>query len=52
MNKRKNKFKYKTANQNRLNRRNAWLLLTNWLLNRIIKLIAGTDLNDIEKIVF
>ena len=49
MNKRINKFKCKKVNENRLNRGNAWLLLINWLLNRIIKLMTGTDLNDIEK---
>ena len=37
---------------NRRNRRNAFLLLINWLLNRIIKLIAGTDLNGVEKWCF
>ena len=52
MNKRINKFKCKKVNENRINRGNAWLLLINWLLNRIIKLMTGTDLNDIEKIVF
>ena len=52
MNKRINKFKCKKVNKNGLNRGNAWLLLINWLLNRIIKLMTGTDLNDIEKIVF
>ena len=27
-------------------------MLINWLLNRVIKLVAGIDLNDIEKISF
>lgn len=27
-------------------------MLINWLLNRVIKLVAGSDLNDIEKISF
>lgn len=52
MNKWINKFKYKKVKQNRLSRQNTWLLLINWLLNRIIKVIAGTDLDDIEKFVF
>ena len=38
--------------QSKLNRQNAWLLLINWLLNHNIDLIVGTDLNDIEKLVF
>ena len=47
-----NKFKYKKDKQNRLNKRNAWLWLINWLLNHIIKLIAGTDVYGVEKLVF
>ena len=52
MNKWINKFKYKKVKQNKLNRQNAWLVLINWLLNCIVKLIAGTNINDIEKLVF
>ena len=44
MNKLINKFKYNKVNQNGLNGQDVWLL--------VIKLIAGTDLNDIEKLVF
>ena len=47
-----NKFKYNKFKQKRLNKRNARLLLINWSLNDIMKFIAGTDLNDIEKLVF
>ena len=47
-----NKFKYNKFKQKRLNTRNARLLLINWSLNHIMKFIAGTDLNDIEKLVF
>ena len=47
-----NKFKYKKDKQNRLNKRNAWLRLINWLLNHISKLIAGTDVYGVEKFVF